>query len=122
MKIGELAKRSGLSAYTIRYYERIGLIPYADRCRSGHRDYDASILVWIQFLDRLKTTGMPIRDMLHYAALRERGPATEAERQALLERHRAKVRAHVDDLIACLDVLEHQDRRLCRPTTEDDRP
>lgn len=64
MKICELAKRSGLSAHTIRYYERIGLLPYADRDRSSRRDYDASILVWIAFIGRLKTTGMPIREML----------------------------------------------------------
>ncbi|MEY9413635.1 DNA-binding transcriptional MerR regulator [Bradyrhizobium japonicum] len=70
MKIGDLAKRTGLSAHTLRYYERIGLLPYADRDRSGQRDFDASILTWIAFLDRLKTTGMPIRDMLRYAALR----------------------------------------------------
>ena len=47
MKIGELAKRSGLTAHTLRYYEKIGLLPDADRDRSGHRDYDASALVWI---------------------------------------------------------------------------
>ena len=88
MKIGELAKRSGLTAHTIRYYERIGLLPYADRNQSRQRDYDASILTWIEFLGRLKTTGMPIRDMLRYAALRERGVGTEAERRDLLERHR----------------------------------
>jgi DNA-binding transcriptional MerR regulator len=51
MKIGELAKRSGLTAHTIRYYERIGLLPYADRNQSRHRDYDASILTWIEFAD-----------------------------------------------------------------------
>jgi DNA-binding transcriptional MerR regulator len=106
MKIGELAKRSGLSAYTIRYYERIGLLPRADRDRSGQRDYDASILTWMEFLDRLKTTGMPIREMLHYAALRERGVGTEAERRALLEQHRESVRARVADLQACLLVLD----------------
>lgn len=106
MKIGDLAKRSGLSAHTIRYYERIGLLPYADRDRSGQRDYDASILTWIGFLDRLKTTGMPIREMLRYAALRERGVATEAERRALLEQHRDRVRAHVAELRACLLVLD----------------
>ena len=76
MKIGELAKRTGLSAHTLRYYERIGLLPYADRDRSGQRDYDASILAWIEFLGRLKTTGMPISEMLAYAALREAGEAT----------------------------------------------
>jgi DNA-binding transcriptional MerR regulator len=106
MKIGELAKRSGLSAYTIRYYERIGLLPYADRNQSSQRDYDASILIWIEFLGRLKTTGMPIRDMLHYAALRERGVGTEAERREMLERHRERVRAHVADLQACVLVLD----------------
>ncbi|MGZ2484148.1 DNA-binding transcriptional MerR regulator [Rhizobium pisi] len=106
MKIGELAKRSGLSAYTIRYYERIGLLPHADRDRSGRRDYDASILTWIEFLDRLKSTGMPIREMLHYAALRERGVGTESERGALLEQHRERVRAHVAELQACLLVLD----------------
>ncbi|MCI1002938.1 MerR family transcriptional regulator [Ochrobactrum soli] len=106
MKIGELAKRSGLSAYTIRYYERIGLLPFADRDQSGQRDYDASILTWIEFLDRLKMTGMPIREMLHYAALRERGVGTEAERGALLEQHRHRVHAHVAKLQACLVVLD----------------
>ncbi|MGO4404702.1 MerR family transcriptional regulator [Bosea sp. RAF48] len=106
MKIGELARRSGLSAHTIRYYERIGLLPYADRDRSSQRDYDASILVWIEFLGRLKTTGMPIREMLRYAALRERGSSTESERRAQLERHREQVRARVAELQACLLVLD----------------
>ncbi|MDH7788540.1 DNA-binding transcriptional MerR regulator [Ochrobactrum sp. 19YEA23] len=101
-----MAKRSGLSAYTIRYYERIGLLPFADRDQSGQRDYDASILTWIEFLDRLKMTGMPIREMLHYAALRERGVGTEEERGALLEQHRERVRAHVAKLQACLVVLD----------------
>ena len=88
MKIGELAKRSGLTAHTIRYYERIGLLPYADRDRSNQRDYDASILSWIEFLGRMKTAGMPIREMLRYASLGARGVATVAERRELLEQHR----------------------------------
>ncbi|SIP89551.1 MULTISPECIES: MerR family transcriptional regulator [unclassified Bosea (in: a-proteobacteria)] len=106
MKIGELARRSGLSVHTIRYYERIGLLPYADRDRSHQRDYDAAILVWIEFLGRLKTTGMPIREMLLYAALREKGPVTGAERRSLLEKHREHVRARIAELGACLLVLD----------------
>ncbi len=106
MKIGELARRSGLTAHTIRYYERIGLLPYADRDRSSQRDYDASILTWIEFLGRLKTTGMPIREMLRYAALREQGAGTEPERRAQLERHREQVRARIAELNACLLVLD----------------
>ena len=106
MRIGELARRSGLSAHTIRYYERIGLLPYADRDRARQRDYDASILVWIEFIGRLKTTGMPIREMLRYAALRERGAGTEAARRELLERHRDRVRANLAELQSCLLVLD----------------
>lgn len=106
MKIGELAKRAGLSAHTIRYYERIGLLPYADRDAGGRRDYDETILVWVAFLERLKTTGMPIREMLRYAALRAEGDHTNAARRVLLEQHRDRVRAHMADLEACLLVLD----------------
>jgi len=106
MKIGELARRSGLTAYTIRYYEQIGLLPVADKDASGQRDYDVSILSWIEFLGRLKSTGMPIREMLRYAELRQQGVASETERRLLLERHRDKVRADVADLQANLLVLD----------------
>jgi len=106
MKIGELARRSGLSVHTIRYYERIGLLPYADRDRARRRDYDDTIFTWIEFLGHLKTTGMPIREMLRYAALREEGAGTEIERRELLERHRERVRAYLAELNACLLVLD----------------
>lgn len=106
MKIGELAKRSGLSAHTLRYYERIGLLPFAARDASGQRDYAPAILVWIEFLGRLKTTGMPIREMLRYANLRARGEETQAERCELLVAHRERVRAHVAELTHCLLVLD----------------
>lgn len=106
MKIGDLAKRSGLSAHTLRYYERIGLLPYADRDRSGQRDYDAAILAWIEFLGRLKTTGMPIRDMLRYAELVSGGNDTLSERREVLEEHRERVRVHLADLETCLRVLD----------------
>lgn len=106
MKIGELARRSGLTTHTIRYYERIGLLPLADRDAGGRRDYDAAMLTWIGFLDRLKTTGMPIRDMLRYAALREAGPDTAPQRRALLQAHRDRVRAHLQDLQSSLLVLD----------------
>ncbi len=106
MRIGELAAISGLSAHTIRYYERIGLMPAASRNGSGHRSYAPQTLAWIEFLGRLKTTGMPISEMLRYARLREVGAASEAERQALLVAHRQAVQAYVDELMTCLDVLD----------------
>ena len=106
MKISELAVRTGLSAHTIRYYERIGLMPPAPRDGATHRHYDERALNWIEFVGRLKTTGMPIRQMLRYAELRAAGPSSNAERKALLTEHRDAVRRHVEELIACLEVLD----------------
>ena len=106
MRIGELAQRSGLSAHTLRYYERIGLLPRAHRNSSRQRDYDPTILTWIEFLRRLKTTGMPLREMLRYARLREMGPKTESERSRLLETHRDQVRSHLAELQSCLASLD----------------
>lgn len=121
MKIGELAKRSGLTAHTIRYYERIGLLPYASRDRSRQRDYDDSILIWIEFLGRLKTTGTPIRDMLRYARLRDLGSTTESERRELLEEHRENVRVHVTELQTCLAVLDTKIAGYCRCVQDGER-
>ena len=121
MRIGELAKRSGLSAHTIRYYERIGLLPYADRDQSRQRNYDASILIWIDFLGRLKTTGMPIREMLRYAALRERG--VERKRSAgaagAAPQARAPALAELQD---CLVVLDTKIAGYAGTGKEDERP
>jgi DNA-binding transcriptional MerR regulator len=70
-----LAKRSRLSVHTIRYYEAIGLLPCPGRDQSGKRSYDASILAWIDFIARLKAAEMPIKEMICYADLWQRGPA-----------------------------------------------
>ncbi|MCS6759183.1 MAG: MerR family transcriptional regulator [Candidatus Devosia euplotis] len=106
MKISELATRTGFSAHTIRYYERIGLMPVAQRDDSEHRFYDELALVWVEFLGHLKTTGMPIRDMLDYARLRAAGVGTEGRRKAMLAHHRDAVAQRVVALSQCLDVLD----------------
>ena len=109
MKIGDLARRSGLSVHTLRYYERIGLLPAPPRGESTHqREYDASVLAWIDFLQRLRTTAMPMRERLRYAELRAQGPATAPARRALLERHRAEVATRIADLQAALAVLDEK--------------
>ncbi|SUE42907.1 MerR family transcriptional regulator [Roseomonas gilardii] len=106
MKIGDLSRRTGLTAHTLRYYERIGLLPRASRDSSRQRDYDASILPWIEFIGRLRQTGMPVREMVRYATLRPQGIASEPEREALLRRHREHVRRQMAELQACLSVLD----------------
>ncbi len=114
LTIAEMARRSGLSAHTLRYYERIGLIPPLARNRSGHRLYGPSDLTWIDFLDRLRRTGMPIRDMKRYAALRARGDSTLALRRELLEEHRQTVAAEIAALTANLKTIEDKIRTYRR--------
>jgi DNA-binding transcriptional MerR regulator len=110
LSIREVAARTGLSAHTLRYYERIGLLDPVEREASGHRRYAAADLAWIDFLNRLRATGMPIRGMRRFAELRRGGEATVAERRALLEHHKTEVEMHIralkKDLVAVTEKIE----------------
>lgn len=106
MKIGDLSRRSGVSTDTLRYYERIGLLPRTSRDAGGRRDYDESALVWLAFLGRLKVTGMSLSEMRRYARLRAVGPASESDRRALLMAHRDRVTAQIAAMQAALLALD----------------
>ena len=98
LTIAEVAALSGLSAHTLRYYERIGLLDPVARVHGGQRRYDADDLAWLAFLQRLRVTGMPIRDMQRFAELRRQGDRTISERRALLEAHRDEVLERIGEL------------------------
>ncbi|MDN5855980.1 MAG: MerR family transcriptional regulator [Actinomycetia bacterium] len=89
--IAEVAELVGVSAHTLRYYERIGLVQ-VDRDRSGYRAYDREAIGRIVFVTRLRLSDMPIRDIARYAALVEAGDHTVSERRRLLEEHRESIR------------------------------
>ena len=108
MTIQEAAQLSGLSAHTLRYYERIGLIHSVGRAGNGHRDYAEGDLVWLEFLTKLRTTGMPIADMCRYAELRRMGEHTAGERREMLELHRERVRSRIAELTKDLKVLDYK--------------
>lgn len=95
LSVRETAKRTGLSRDTLRYYEKIGLIDSVERLPNGHRRYSARDITWIEFLKRLRATGMSIQQMCHYAELRRQGDATLTERRQLLEAHQANVEAYI---------------------------
>jgi DNA-binding transcriptional MerR regulator len=105
LTIEQVAERTGLSAHTLRYYERVRLLDPIGRATSGHRRYAAQDLAWLEFLTRLRTTGMPIRYMQRFADLRRRGNTTIAERRALLEEHKRAVQAHINDLQQNLEMI-----------------
>lgn len=93
LSIEEVARRTGLTAYTLRYYERIGLISPVGRGPGGQRRYAASDMDWIQFLLRLRTTRMPISMMQTFATLRAAGNTTVQARRQMLEEHLQEVLA-----------------------------
>lgn len=90
MLISEFSKATGISAYTLRYYEKKGLLR-VKRDPAGRRDYSEDDIEWIRFLRRLKDTGMLLRDIRHYSGLRYQGDGTLEERMAMLARHRESV-------------------------------
>ena len=106
LTIDEVAKRTGLTAHTLRYYERIGLIAPVGRAPGGQRRYAASDMAWISFLLRLRTTQMPIGKMLAFAKLRAVGDSTVSERRRLLEDHLAEVLAQIEAMKKSADALQ----------------
>jgi DNA-binding transcriptional MerR regulator len=108
MTIQQAAGETGLSAHTLRYYERIGLISPVDRASNGHRRYTEDDVGWIGFLNKLRATGMPIAKMKQYADLQRQGDDTLAERLALLEEHRREVKKRIQELEANLAVIEYK--------------
>ena len=87
MQIKEFASACGLSAHTLRYYEKIGLLPQVERTDSNHRRYTVQDVQWITFIKRLKATNMPLAEIQRYAALRQQGSGTEEARMQLLVDH-----------------------------------
>jgi DNA-binding transcriptional MerR regulator len=108
MTIAQAAERSGLSAHTLRYYERIGLIHPVERGSNGHRRYGRDDMEWLDLLIKLRTTGMPMRQMVEYAELVRQGPRTAARRRAMLERHRAEIAARMAELQETAAVLDRK--------------
>lgn len=109
LTIAETAELTGLTAHTLRYYERDGLLlGPVDRSTSGHRRYTEDDVTWIVLVTRLRSTGMPIRDVRRYAALVRAGAGNEAERLALLRDHRARVQAQLETVAGHLRAIDHK--------------
>jgi DNA-binding transcriptional MerR regulator len=108
LTIAEAARATGLSAYTLRYYERVGLIDGVDRAGSGHRRYDERDLAWIETLQCLRATGMPIQRIRRYAEMVREGEGNERDRLALLEEHRAAVKARLAEVQKHLAFIEQK--------------
>lgn len=106
LHIGELSRRTGRSVHTIRWYEQQKLIPGVRRDGAGRRVYREQHVTWLDLLDRLRQSGMSIRQMREYAQLVRRGDATLAQRREMLCAHRELVDLKLAQLAAARAVID----------------
>ncbi|MET7455469.1 MerR family transcriptional regulator [Streptomyces sp. NPDC005574] len=106
--ISEVVAFTGLTAHTLRWYERIGLMPHIDRSHTGQRRYSNRDLDWLDLVGKLRLTGMPVADMVRYAELVREGDQTYTERFELLEATRRDVLSRIDELRDTLAVLDRK--------------
>lgn len=108
MLIAEVCKKYDLSADTIRYYERIGLIPTIPRTENGIRDFDDESCRWIEFIKCMRNAGMEIEILLEYVQLFKKGKSTVLARKSLLEEQRAKLVEKQKNINATIKRLDYK--------------
>ena len=108
MTIAEASRKYGLSADTLRYYERIGLIPPVPRTKGGIRDYDEESCRWIELMKCLRSAGVQIEALIEYATLCRQGGGTEARRKEILVEQRKLLAGRMEEMRRSLDRLDYK--------------
>lgn len=108
MTIAEVSKKYDISADTLRYYERIGLIPPVPRSKSGIRDYDENACSWVELMKCMRSAGVQIEALIEYVALFQQGPDTAPARKAILIEQRDQLVQRMADMQRSLDRLNQK--------------
>ena len=108
MTIAEVSRKYDISADTLRYYERIGLIPPVPRTRGGLRDYGEESCDWIQLMKCMRAAGVQIEALIEYVDLFQQGDATLDARKALLVEQRDQLVSRMAEMQASLDLLNQK--------------
>ena len=111
MTIAQVSKQYDISADTLRYYERIGLIPPVPRNKSGIRDYDEESCRWIELMKCMRKAGVQIEALIEYVALFQQGDATVDARKAILIEQRAQLIERMEEMQASHDRLNDKIER-----------
>lgn len=104
--INEIARMFGLTAHTLRYYDKEGLLPFIGRDSSGNRIFTEKDLDWLAMICCLKDTGMPIKEIKQYADWCSKGMETLEERKSMLTEHRLQVVKEIEALQKNLDLID----------------
>ena len=108
MKIAEVSEQFGLSVDTLRYYERVGLIPPVSRTESGIRDYNELDLIRVDFIKCMRGAGLPVEVLIEYVGLVQQGDKTIEARKEILVEQRDLVKARMEEMQKTLDLLDHK--------------
>ena len=108
MQIAEVGKKYGLTADTLRYYERIGLIPPVNRSSGGIRDYSEDDQRWVEFITCMRSAGLPIEFLTEYVSLFRQGSETKDQRKAMLIEQRDILVEKMETLKKTLDILNYK--------------
>ena len=108
MTIAEVSKKYDLTADTIRYYEKIGLIPTVPRTKNGIRNFDEESCNWIEFIKCMRNAGMEIEILLEYVNLFKQGKTTVKARKRLLEEQREKLIEKQNNINATIERLDYK--------------
>ena len=106
MTIAQVSQKYGVSADTLRYYERIGLLPPVGRTKSGIRDYTEEDCNWVNFIKCMRGAGLPVETLIEYVGLFGQGDETIPARNALLMEQRRQLAARIGEMQAVLDRLD----------------
>ncbi len=108
MKIAEVSEQHGISTDTLRYYERIGLIPPVTRNESGIRDYNELDVRRVEFVKCMRSAGLPIEVLIEYIGLVQRGDQTIEARKDILVEQRQLLISRMEQMQKTLDILNHK--------------
>ncbi len=108
MTISEVSQKYGLPADTLRYYEKVGLIPPVNRKESGVRDYTETDCGWVEFIKCMRGAGLSIETLIEYVSLFRRGNRTLQKRKQLLIKERDALQRRVEQMQQTLNRLNHK--------------
>ncbi len=105
MTIAEVAKEYNISADTLRYYERIGLLPAVNRTQGGIRDYNEADCRWVEFIKCMRSAGLSVEALIEYVMLAQKGESTFEQRRQILIEQRDHLLQRIQELQESLDRL-----------------
>ena len=108
MRISKVSERSGISSDTLRYYERIGLLPPVNRNEGGIRDYNEIDVKRVEFIKCMRSAGLPIEALIEYYGLVQQGDQTIEARKEILKEQREQLVAKMEEIQKTLDLLDHK--------------